>query len=181
MHAYSRDHGRTWTTPEFMTYGPGARKVKHTRAANFVWKAGNGRYLYWFHNHGGTTYGNQRNPAWLAAGHEVDTPAGKAIAWSEPEILLYDDDLTVRMSYPDYVEDGGRYFITETQKTIARVHEIPGEFLEMLWNQHAARTVTTKGLVAEAASARQAVARANAAHAAHDKAALTYMSGAAHG
>ena len=34
---------------------------------------------------------------------------------------------------------------------------------------------------AEAASARQAVARANAAHAAHDKAALTYMSGAAHG
>ena len=61
--------------------------MKHTRAANFVWKAGNGHYFYWFHNHGGTTFGNQPNPAWLAAGHEVDTPAGQAIAWSEPEIL----------------------------------------------------------------------------------------------
>jgi hypothetical protein len=149
VHAYSRDNGRTWTPPAFMTYGPGARKVKHTRAANFVWKAGNGRYLYWFHNHGGTTYSNQRNPAWLAAGHEVDTPAGKAIAWSEPEILLYDEDWSVRMSYPDFVEDGGRYFITETQKTIARVHEVPAEFLEMLWNQHTARTVARKGLVVE--------------------------------
>lgn len=39
VHAYSRDNGRTWTPPEFMTYGPGARKVKPTRAANFVWKA----------------------------------------------------------------------------------------------------------------------------------------------
>ncbi len=68
-------------------------------------------YLCWFHNHGGFTYGNQRNPARLAAGHEVDTPAGKVIAWSEPEILLYDDDLTVRMSYPDFVEDGGRYLL----------------------------------------------------------------------
>lgn len=147
--AYSRDHGHTWTEPEFMTYGPGARKVKNTRAANFVWDAGDGRYLYWFHNHGGTTYGNQRNPAWLAGGHEVDTPTGKAIAWSEPEILLYDADLTVRMSYPDFVEDGGRYFFTETQKEIARVHEVPAEFLEMLWNQHTARTVTRQGLIVD--------------------------------
>jgi hypothetical protein len=148
-HAYSRDHGRTWTSPAFMTYGPGARKVKHTRAANFVWKASNGRYLYWFHNHGGTTYSNQRNPAWIAAGHEVDTPAGKAIAWSEPEILLYDNDWRVRMSYPDFVEDGGRYFFTETQKTIARVHEVPAGFLEMLWNQHTARAVAREGLVVD--------------------------------
>jgi hypothetical protein len=149
VHAYSRDHGRTWTKPEFMTYGPGARKVKHTRAANFVWKAGNGRYLYWFHNHGGTTYSNQRNPAWLAAGHEVDTPAGKAISWSEPEILLYDDDWIVRMSYPDFVEDAGRYFFTETQKTIARVHEVPAEFIEMLWNQHTAKNVARNGLIVD--------------------------------
>ena len=147
VHAYSRDGGHTWTPPAFMTYGPGSRLVKHTRAANFVWKAANGRYLYWFHNHGGYTFGNQRNPAWLCAGREVDTPAGKVIAWSEPEIVLYDDDLSVRMSYPDFVEDAGRYFITETQKTIARVHEVPAEFLEMLWNQHTNRTVATKGLL----------------------------------
>lgn len=148
-HAYSRDNGHTWTTPEFMTYGPGARKVKNTRAANFVWNAGDGRYLYWFHNHGGNTVQSQRNPAWLAAGHEVDTPAGKAIAWSEPDILFYDQDLRVRISYPDFIEDGGRYFFTETQKTIARVHEVPAEFLDMLWNQHTNRTPTRQGIIVD--------------------------------
>ena len=147
--AYSRDKGHTWTAPEFMTYGPGARKVKNTRAANFVWKADNGQYLYWFHNHGGDTVSSQRNPVWLAAGHEVDTPAGQAIAWSEPEILLYDVNPAVRMSYPDFVEDSGRYFFTETQKSVARVHEVPADILEMLWNQHTARTVTRRGLVVD--------------------------------
>ncbi|MEZ0355159.1 hypothetical protein [Mycobacterium sp. SA01] len=147
--AYSRDQGHTWTQPEFMTYGPGARKVKNTRAANFVWNAGNGRYLYWFHNHGGNTVRSQRNPAWLAAGHEIDSPTGKVIAWSEPEILLYDVNPSVRMSYPDFVADNGRYFFTETQKSIARVHEVPAEFLEMLWNQHTARTVTQNGLIVD--------------------------------
>ena len=133
-----------------MTYGPGRRKVKHSRAANFVWNAGEGRYLYWYHNHGGFTYHNQRNPAWIAAGHEVDTPEGKAIAWSEPEILLYDDDAYgVRISYPDFLEDNGRFFVTETQKTVARVHEIPSEFLEMLWGQWARTSVTRDALVFE--------------------------------
>ena len=37
-HAYSRDGGRTWTPPEFMTYFPGGPKVSHPRAANFVRK-----------------------------------------------------------------------------------------------------------------------------------------------
>lgn len=151
-HAYSRDEGRTWTAPAPMTYGPGARKVKHTRAANFVWPAGDGRFLYWFHNHGGFTYHNQRNPAWIAAGREVDTPAGKVIAWSEPEILLYDDDPAVRMSYPDLIEDAGRSFVTQTQKTVARVHEIPAEFLDLLWRQDRIAEVARRGLVFESGS-----------------------------
>ena len=162
-HAYSRDGGRSWTAPADMTYGPGGRVVKHTRAATFVWKTSNGRYLYWYHNHGGFTYSNQRNPAWLAAGREVDTPAGKAIAWSEPEILLYDDDNGVRMSYPDFGEDGGRYFFTETQKTIARVHEVPRSFIEQLLNQHVAKAVAMDGLAldlsAETLAAAKTVAR----------------------
>lgn len=145
-HAYSRDGGRTWTAPAFMTYGPGARRVKHARAANFVWKMGNGRYLYWFHNHGGSTFANQRNPAWVLAGREVDTPAGKAIAWSEPEVLVYGDSLHTRISYPDFVEDAGRYFVTETEKEIARVHEIPAEFIDMLLRQHTVKTLAKKGL-----------------------------------
>jgi hypothetical protein len=38
------------------------------------------------------------------------------------------------MSYPDLVEKDGRYYLTETQKDIARVHEIPGEMLENMWS-----------------------------------------------
>jgi hypothetical protein len=37
------------------------------------------------------------------AGREVDTPAGKRLEWSQPELLLYDDDPYIRMSYPDLV------------------------------------------------------------------------------
>ena len=55
--AYSRDGARTWTVPAYKTYTPGGRRVKHPRAANFVWKCANGQYLYWFHNHGGRFVG----------------------------------------------------------------------------------------------------------------------------
>ena len=37
------------------------RLMKHPRAANFAWKCENGKYLYWFHNHGGNWY-EDRNP-----------------------------------------------------------------------------------------------------------------------
>ncbi len=138
----SRDGGRTWSTPRYKCFADG-RRMKHPRAANFVWRCRNGRYLYWFHNHGGRFIGGRpdaleiayedRNPVWLSAGVEIDTPAGRAIAWSEPEIALYDDDPFVRMSYPDLIEEAGRYFLTETQKDVARVHEIPGDLLEGMW------------------------------------------------
>ncbi len=146
-HAYSRDGGRTWTPPEYMTYTPGGRRVKHPRAANFVWRCANGKYLYWFHNHGGRWY-DDRNPAWLCGGVERDSPDGKVIHWSQPEILLYDDDTFIRMSYPDLIEEGGRYFVTETQKHVARVHEIPTRLVEGLWRQfNEKQSVTKDGLI----------------------------------
>jgi len=109
--AYSRDGGHTWTPPAYKTYAPGGPRVKHPRAANFVWRCGNGKFLYWFHNHGGPFIAamqadpsgatgnpyNDRNPAWLIAGVERDTPQGKVIVWSQPEILLYDDDPFIRI------------------------------------------------------------------------------------
>jgi hypothetical protein len=156
---YSRDAGRTWTKPAYMTYAPDGRRVKHPRAANFAWNCSNGMFLYWFHNHGGRFVGelgaagkdgrspyDDRNPAWLMAGREVDTPAGKRIEWSQPEILLYDDDPYIRMSYPDLVEDGGKFFITETQKNIGRLHEIPDPIVKGLFNQWTTRAVSTNGL-----------------------------------
>ncbi|MBI5832889.1 MAG: hypothetical protein HZB16_11365 [Armatimonadetes bacterium] len=164
---YSRDGGHTWTAPAYMVREPGGPRLKHPRAANFVWKCANGKYLYWFHNHGGAFVGrmaggpdtvgprypgspyDDRNPAWLVAGEERDTPEGRVIVWSQPEIVLYDDDPFIRMSYPDLVEDGGETYLTETQKTIGRVHLLPRPLLEGLFGQSSHREVARSGLLAE--------------------------------
>ena len=44
-----------------MTYTPGGRVIKHPRACPPVWKTSEGRYLFWFHNNGTTTYNNGLN------------------------------------------------------------------------------------------------------------------------
>jgi hypothetical protein len=134
-HAYSRDGGHTWTEPTFMTYGPDGLLVHHPRAANFVRRLSEGpyagRYLYWFHHHSGKSY-EGRNPAYLLGGVEVKATDGLRIQWGEPVAVLYDRDPKVRISYPDFVWDDGLH-ITETQKTIARVHAIPNALLDRLW------------------------------------------------
>jgi len=154
--AYSRDGGRHWTTPQYQPYADG-RPMKHPRAANFIWKCANGKYVYWFHNHGGRFIGQHpqrrsisyqdRNPVWVCGGVEADSPEGRIIRWSQPEIVLYDDDPYIRMSYPDLVEDGGKYFLTETQKDAARVHLVDRKLLEGLWGQFEKGRLTTEGLL----------------------------------
>ena len=129
----SRDGGRTFSLPDFRRY-PDGHSMRHPRAANFTWRCENGNYLYWFHNHGGRGY-DDRNPVWLSGGVETDGPEGRGILWSQPEILLYDDDPRIRVSYPDLLEDGGEYYLTETQKDVARVHRLDREMLEDLWAQ----------------------------------------------
>lgn len=136
-HAYSRDGGKTWTPPAFMAYRPGGPLVEHPRAANFVRRLDEGpfagRYIYWFHNHAGRTY-EGRNPAYLLGGIERDAPEGKVIHWGEPVAVLYSKDAKLRISYPDFIWDDGLY-VTETQKTVARVHRIPDELLRALWKE----------------------------------------------
>ena len=156
VEAYSRDGGHTWSTPQYRRYADG-RLMKHPRAANFVWKCANGNYLYWFHNHGGRFIGEHprrrtigyedRNPVWLCGGVEADSPDGRIILWSQPEIVLYDDDPYVRMSYPDLVEEGGEYYLTETQKDVARVHQLDKTLLAGLWGQGENRALAADGLV----------------------------------
>lgn len=153
--AYSRDGGRTWEEPQYVRFADG-RLMKHPRAANFVWRCANGRYLYWFHNHGrdcraapGWLAYEDRNPAWLCGGVEAEGPTGKVIRWSQPEIVLYDDDPFLRISYPDLIEEDGRYFLTETQKDLARVHEIDPMLLEGLWGQFERAEVARGGLLLE--------------------------------
>lgn len=143
-HTYSRDGGRSWAPPEPMTYSPGGSRVKHPRACIKLWRAANGRLLCWFHNHGGQDFKN-RNPAWLMGGEIIDGH----VHWSQPEILLYDRDPATRMSYPDLIEHEGRYWVTETQKTVARVHAIDPQLLHGLWNQRANHHIARQGLAVD--------------------------------
>jgi hypothetical protein len=66
-HAYSRDGGHSWTEPAYATYTPGGRRIKNPRACPRLWQAKNGKYLLWYHNHGGKDF-QHRNPAWLTGG-----------------------------------------------------------------------------------------------------------------
>jgi hypothetical protein len=141
--SYSCDGGKTWTLPQIPEYENGV-KMKNPRACPRIWKTGNGKYLFWYHNHGGRDY-MHRNPAWISGGIEKD---GRII-WGQPEILLYEDDINIRMSYPDLIEQDGRYWITETNKEEARVHSIPTEFLSTLWSQFDRDFVTRDGLLGE--------------------------------
>lgn len=132
MQGYSRDGGRTFTTG-YATYRPGGRRIKHPLACPPVWRLRDGRFLLWFHNHGGKWY-DGRNPVWLCGGIERDG----FIHWSQPEIVLYDLDMhgAVRISYPDMIEEAdGEIYLTETQKKTARVHHVPRELIDGLFRQ----------------------------------------------
>ena len=151
FHAYSRDGGHTWTKPLFATYTPDGRKMKTPRACPRIWRTTEGRFLFWYHNHSLIERAGflHRNPVWISGGVEKDGH----IHWSQPEILLYDPETKVGISYPDLIQQDGRYWITETQKEIARVHEIDSSLLEGLWTQGRAESVARQGLVAEARQA----------------------------
>lgn len=147
-HCYSRDGGHTWTTPEQMTYTPGGRGLKTPRACPMVWRTAGGMFLFWFHNNGSKVgfTGPTRNPVWITGGVEKDG----CIHWSQPELLLYDPDASKGISYPDLIEQDGHYWITETQKSVARVHEVDRTLLEGLWTQGQTRSVARRGLLVEA-------------------------------
>lgn len=146
VQAYSRDNGYTWTNPEWATYTPGGKLMKQPRCLNKIYKFKNGKYAIFFHNNGGRDYGTHplgsRNPTWLAGGIEKNG----FIYWSQPEVFLYDMNYSNTISYPDWIEESGEYYFTETQKSIARIHKIPREYLEMLWNQAENNTFTTNGI-----------------------------------
>ncbi len=151
-HSYSDDWGKTWTVPEYMTYTPGGRQMKTPRACPKLWRCENGKYLFWFHNHSGEGF-RPRNPAWIAGGEVRD---GR-LYWSQPEILLYDLEPNTVMSYPDLIEQDGRYWVTETQKTVARVHEIDPTLLAGLWSQGKVKKVAQRGLLFEGGAGSAAI------------------------
>jgi len=133
--SYSRDDGKSWSRGEFFQKYPGGPYFKHPRACPALRKLSDGRYLLWFHAHGkdytadpGGAYVG-RNPVFLSGGIEKN---GK-LYWSEPEIILYSKNRTDRMSYPDFIEDHGEIYVTETQKTVARTHKIDRVLIENMF------------------------------------------------
>lgn len=149
VQTYSRDNGHTWTSPEWATYTPGGKVMKQPRCLNKIYKFKNGKYALFFHNNSSRHYSSHplgnRNPTWLAGGIEKDG----YIHWTQPEVFLYDMDYSKGISYPDWIEDEGNYYFTETQKTIARIHQIPNEYMEMLWEQGENPKKSTEGLILE--------------------------------
>ena len=129
----SRDGGETFSDGYVPTH-MGDAPIKHPRAANFIWKLPNGRYLYWFHNVGKPNWG-YRNPAWCCPCYEVDTPVGKTLAFGQPEILLFHESSQKLVSYPDLLYHEGHYLLTETEKQTARLHDLPREFMETIFSQ----------------------------------------------
>ncbi|MCY2953581.1 MAG: exo-alpha-sialidase [Planctomycetota bacterium] len=150
--SYSRDGGHTWEKPQPLTYAPGGRAIKQPRACAKIWKTRAGQYLLWFHNNGTTTYNNgpnagSRNIAWLSSGELREG----LLHWSQPEIVTYVEGGLEGCSYPDLIEDGGKFFICATQKTEARVFEVDSELLKGLVNQPTNKTVASAGLVLDLA------------------------------
>ncbi len=146
--SYSRDGGRTWTQRGYATYEPGGRRIKQPLACCRPYRTADGRYLLWFHNtrsQGGTAIYRPRDVVWLAGGHLQDG----MVHWSQPEVLLYGFDLPVRglgMSYPDFIEQDGRLWITTTDKEDARIFEIDPTLLAGLWDQQQRSSVPVEGL-----------------------------------
>lgn len=143
-YSISRDKANSWTLPDTLRYASiNPNVIKNPRACPRLFKCKNGNYLLWYHNHGGKDF-KQRTPVWITGGVEKNGN----IEWSQPEILLYTHESNVNgMSYPDLIEEDGKYWITETQKHIGRTHSIAPQLLEGLWKQAHAKSFVKSGLV----------------------------------
>lgn len=139
--ATSTDNGKTFTSNQFAYYykvgkKPNKREVKSDRklvnsdSPLSPFYIGNGRYLLPFYNTPFAKPFMGRNPLWLSAGIESDG----TILWSQPEMILYSDYSTA-FAYPDIFEYKGSYYITESNKSVARVHKISNSLINNLFNQ----------------------------------------------
>jgi hypothetical protein len=141
----SRDKGVTWQAPASIKEGFARENVKHPRANVKALNLNDGRFLLWNHFNGTTDFLN-RNPAWVCPGREVNGD----IEWSAPEVLLYSSDPTVRMSYPDLYASNGHWYVTQTDKSTARVTAIPDSFISEIFQPVRTRGTCKTGLVFQA-------------------------------
>ena len=100
-----------------------------------------GLHLLLYYNNQVQTYAvTARNPYWLSVGRPGPARGGGVqLLWSQPEIVIYDTMRSTHPGYPDIIQDpadAGRIVITETQKTVSRLHPIPEVILTALERQH---------------------------------------------
>jgi hypothetical protein len=145
-YSISKDGGKTFAKPRKMQY-TNAQPMGNPRACPKIHKTADGKYLFWFHNNFRFHSYQGRNPAWLSGGIEKDGE----IVWSQPEIVLYDNDPEAfGMSYPDFIEQDGKMWLIETQKSRARVHPVDGDLLTGMWQQADAKQIARNGLILDA-------------------------------
>ena len=137
--------------------------LRNPRGPITVRRMTGGRWLMlWYNSGGGADMFFERNPYWLSIG--VENAARREILFSQPEIFLYDalhqgdgenGTISDRPGYPDIVVDENArsvacptctVFVTETNKTVARTHGIPSDFLNALLAQDTIATATTAGV-----------------------------------
>ena len=141
---YSHDNAKTWSNPLPVLYSNGDT-IRNPRACPRVFKCDNGKYLLWNHNDSYTS--GHRSIGWLSGGIEKNG----VINWSQPEIALYTkaEPTFVLMSYPDMIQFGSDYYITETQKKNARINKISPTLLNNLWNQDSLSSEIVDGRLLE--------------------------------
>lgn len=147
---YSHDGCKTWSEPMPLKLNNGL-VARNPRACPRIFKFSNGQYILWFENNNISEWLN-RNPAWVCGGLESEG----VIKWSQPEVLLYSRDTTLRFSYPDMFQEGSDYYLTETQKSIARLHLINGKLLKSLWQQGTIKSHSRKNLITNLSSRKLA-------------------------
>ena len=138
-----------WSNPHFATFSglglPSAsgRVLKNPEGPITLKRFSNGKYLLLFFFNSVNGYYNStlnrspRNPYWICAGWEE---SDGEVHFSQPEIALYNPGTELKFGsgvgpgYPDFIEDNGCIFITETNKTQARSHKIDSDFLLTLFS-----------------------------------------------
>ena len=154
--SYSKDGGNTWSEPTPAEYWDGSGEVNNPKAGPALLKLSDGTYFLTFYNDRAdkTTHWSKlfdRSPLWSAVGWQD----GDVLKFSQPEILLYNDQDTSSSAEgnrfdihaPFVFETDGRIFVAYANKlTDLQVTEIPCTLIEGLKNQRIARRIKTDHL-----------------------------------
>lgn len=149
-YSISRDGARTWSLPAKVRDRHG-RPLKNPRVCPKLWRTRDGRYLLWYHHNGIEGFAMKirgyrgRNPAWLALGEEADG----GIAWHQPELLFYDEDERLGLSYPSCVENDDGFTFFCTQKTVARALRADPGLMGKLLGPRDTSVITRENLIHE--------------------------------